>query len=50
MLVVMTDGLFEAPNGAGEYFGSARVGELLDTLADGPAPAVVERLRDAVRR
>jgi sigma-B regulation protein RsbU (phosphoserine phosphatase) len=50
MLVVMTDGLFEAPNEGGEYFGSARVGELLDSLGDEPAEAVVERLRQAVRR
>jgi serine phosphatase RsbU (regulator of sigma subunit) len=50
MLVVMTDGLFEAPSQAGEYFGAARMGELLDSLADEPADSVVGRLRQAVRR
>jgi sigma-B regulation protein RsbU (phosphoserine phosphatase) len=49
MLVVMTDGLFEAPNEAGEFFGAARVGELLDQVEDEPSEAVVRRLRDAVR-
>jgi sigma-B regulation protein RsbU (phosphoserine phosphatase) len=49
MLVVMTDGLFEAPNPAGEFFGAARVGALLDQIGDTPAEAVVQRLRQAVR-
>jgi sigma-B regulation protein RsbU (phosphoserine phosphatase) len=49
MLVVMTDGLFEAPNPAGEFFGATRVGNLLDQIGDPPAEAVVQRLRQAVR-
>lgn len=49
MLVVMTDGLFEAANPAGEVFGAARVGDLLDQIGDPPAEAVVQRLRQAVR-
>lgn len=49
MLVVMTDGLFEAPSGRGEFFGAARIGELLDELGDPPAELVVRRLREAVR-
>ncbi len=49
MLVVMTDGIFEAPNEAGEFFGAARVGDLLDQLEDEPAETIVRRLRDAVR-
>jgi sigma-B regulation protein RsbU (phosphoserine phosphatase) len=49
VLVVMTDGLFEAPDPAGEFFGAARVGELLDGLGDAPAEAMVAALRDAVR-
>jgi len=49
MVVVMTDGLFEAANPAGEFFGSERMGALLDGMPEGPADEVVLRLREAVR-
>jgi len=49
MLVVMTDGLFEAPGPDGEFFGAARVSGLLETVGDAPAEEVVDRLRSAVR-
>jgi phosphoserine phosphatase RsbU/P len=49
MLVVMTDGLFEAVNRAGEAFGAERMGDLLDGMGDMPAGIVVQRLREAVR-
>jgi serine phosphatase RsbU (regulator of sigma subunit) len=49
MLVVMSDGLFEAANEAGELFGPARVGELLDQVEAETAPEVVQRVRDAVQ-
>jgi len=49
MLVVMTDGLFEAPDAAGEFFGAARVSGLLESMGEVPAAEVVRRLRDAVR-
>jgi sigma-B regulation protein RsbU (phosphoserine phosphatase) len=49
MLVVMTDGLFEAANPGGDFFGAGRVGELLDGLGQVDADGVVQRVREAVR-
>jgi sigma-B regulation protein RsbU (phosphoserine phosphatase) len=49
MLVVMTDGLFEAANPAGEFFGAGRAAEILDSAGGSSAEALVARLRDAVR-
>lgn len=49
VLGLISDGVFEAANSAGEMFGAARVGELVRRHADRPMPELLARLLEAVR-
>jgi phosphoserine phosphatase len=49
LLGLISDGVFEAGNAAGEMFGPARVAEVVRRHADRPMPEVLTRLLDAVR-
>lgn len=48
ILALMTDGIFEYENDAGEQFGEARVGRLLSEHADDPMSRLAERIVKAV--
>ncbi|MBM3789973.1 MAG: FHA domain-containing protein [Acidobacteria bacterium] len=47
-LVLFTDGVLEARNRCGEEFGEGRLHALLKTQATSPAPAIMERILEAV--
>ncbi len=49
-LIVVSDGIFEAPNAEGELFGMPRVLALLDDACAAPAGETIARLRDEVTR
>ena len=48
--IIVSDGIFEAPNGAGELFGMKRVLALLDDACHAPAGEVIARLSEATTR
>ena len=50
MLIVFSDGIFEAPSPAGPMFGVERVTEIIDRLRDAPAADIVAAMRDAVTK
>jgi sigma-B regulation protein RsbU (phosphoserine phosphatase) len=47
-LIVVSDGIFEASNAAGEMFGMRRVLSVLEDACDAPAGEMIARLRDEV--
>jgi serine phosphatase RsbU (regulator of sigma subunit) len=50
MLIVFSDGIFEAPAPDGNMFGVERVTEIIDRLRDAPAADIVAAVRDAVTK
>ncbi|MGB7158052.1 MAG: SpoIIE family protein phosphatase, partial [Tepidisphaeraceae bacterium] len=48
MLIVFSDGIFEAPAPSGEMFGVERVQEIVGRLRDAPASEIVAAIRDEV--
>jgi serine phosphatase RsbU (regulator of sigma subunit)/CHASE2 domain-containing sensor protein len=50
MLIVFSDGIFEAPSPAGPMFGVERVTEIIDRLRDAPAADIVAAVREAVTK
>jgi CHASE2 domain-containing sensor protein len=48
MLIVFSDGIFEAPSPEGPMFGVERVTEIVDRLRDAPAADIVAAVREAV--
>jgi PAS domain S-box-containing protein len=49
-LLIYTDGLTEAENPHGEFFGVARVGEILMQCADQPPQAIIDTVLQALRQ
>jgi CHASE2 domain-containing sensor protein len=50
MLIVFSDGIFEAPAPDGNMFGVERVTEIVDRLRDAPAADIVAAVREAVTK
>ena len=50
MLIVFSDGIFEAPAPNGDMFGVERVTEIVNRLRDAPAADIVAAMRDAVTK
>jgi serine phosphatase RsbU (regulator of sigma subunit) len=50
MLIVFSDGIFEAPAPSGEQFGVERVQEILKNKCDASAVEIVAAMRDAVTK
>jgi CHASE2 domain-containing sensor protein len=48
MLIVFSDGIFEAPAPDGDMFGVERVTEIVNRLRDAPASTIVAAVREAV--
>jgi sigma-B regulation protein RsbU (phosphoserine phosphatase) len=50
MLIVFSDGIFEAPAPDGDMFGVERVTEIVNRLREAPAADIVAAVREAVTK
>src|SRR5207248_10952654 len=50
LLIVMSDGIFEAPRPDGEQFGIERCLSIFDRMCDKSSVEIIAALRDSVRR